>query len=153
MCNNHEGPSAMMEPKQKPWGMQYPILRRNTVHVDEISVVPGGYCSVHKHQNKENLFHVLEGKLAILSFNAHGAITRTGSLVAGEHCVIPAGEWHQFWSQAGCIAQEVYLGIEGNINVVHEDIVRSPNFEFGGIAPLLAGVPSMAGVYLSEAGS
>lgn len=153
MCNNHEGSTGMMEAKKKPWGMQYPILRRNTVHVDEISVVPGGYCSVHRHLHKSNLFHVLEGKLTIFGFNAQGAVIRTGALSSGEYCTIPAGEWHQFWSKSGCIAQEVYLGVGENINVIHEDIDRHALFEFGGIAPLLAGVPSMAGVYLSEAGS
>lgn len=139
--------------KPKPWGMQYPVLRRNTIHIDEISVAPGGYCSVHRHLHKSNLFHVLDGKLSIFSFSADGAVIRTGALVAGESCLIPAGEWHQFWSKSGCIAQEVYMGVDDSINVIHEDIDRSKQFEFGGIAPMLAGVPSMAGIYLSEAGS
>lgn len=148
--NGHDEPR---ESSAKPWGVQYPILRRNGIHVDEISVVPGGYCSLHKHEHKSNLFHVLEGKLAVIVFSQFGAIIRTESLVAGEQCTIEAGAWHQFWSQPGCIAQEVYLGVEGHLVVIHEDIVRDKRLAVGGIAPLLAGVPSMAGIYLQEAGS
>lgn len=149
MCNENEGTTA----NRKPWGMQYPVLRRNTIHVDEISVVPGGYCSVHKHLHKSNLFHVMEGRLAIVVFNEERQIIRTESLRAGEECIIPEGQLHMFWSQSGCIAQEVYLGTAEHINVVHEDIERSKLFEFGGVSPLLAGVPCMVGIYLQEAGS
>ena len=138
---------------QKPWGLQRPILRNDPLHVDEIEVVPGGYCSVHRHLKKVNLFHVLEGRLTVLCFNDMQAVVATYAMRAGDHCVIPAGVWHQFWSRSGCVAQEVYYGTEEQLLVVHGDIDRNSEFAVGGVAPLLAGVPSMRGIYLAEAGS
>ena len=138
---------------EKPWGWQRPVLRNEPLHVDEIEVSPGGYCSVHRHTKKVNLFHVLKGKLAIFVFSEDGAIIRTEPMEAGEWCIIEAGEWHQFWSQKGCLAQEVYYGTEEQIQVIHGDIDRKKEHAVGGIAPMLHGLPSMAGIYLQEAGS
>jgi len=140
------------DPVSKPWGIQRPILRNYPLHVDEIEVWPGGYCSVHRHLQKANLFHVLKGQLGIFVFAEDGAIIRTESLGEGEHCTILAGQWHQFWSQSGCLAQEVYYGTE-EIRVIHEDIERRKEYSVGGTSLLLSSVPSMAGIYLSEAGS
>lgn len=145
--------ATTFETVQKPWGLQTPVLRNYPLHVDEIEVLPGGYCSVHRHKRKANLFHVFKGKLGIFCFNDSGAIIRTESLDAGEHCVVEAGVWHQFWTQTGCTAQELYFGTEEELLVVHDDIDRKKQFSLGGISLMLQGVPSMAGIYLHEAGS
>jgi len=138
---------------RKLWGIQQFRLHDTLINVDYIEVVPGGYCSVHLHKNKANIFIVKEGSMEIFEFSPGMAVIRAGKIEAGESATVQAGVLHQFWSPHGCIAQEVYYGTADEPLVVHEDIVRLDGFELGGVSTLLAGVPSMKGVFLAEAGS
>ncbi len=132
------------DPVEKAWGEQRPILRRETLHVDEIEVRAGGYCSVHQHERKHNIFQVLEGSLMVLRFNDEGFLVCTDKLEAAGHCLVRAGWLHQFWSRGGCLAQEVYYGTQdGNLQCHENDIVRVPGLEQGGLALTLDALPSI----------
>ena len=128
----------------KAWGLQQPLFRRDSIHVDEIDVSSGGYCSVHRHDRKHNLFQVLYGSLTVLTFSDDLRLIRTDQLEVAGHCLVRAGWLHQFWSRGGCIAQEVYYGTQdGNLRVCEQDIYRVPDFALGGRALTLDAVPSL----------
>lgn len=134
----------MFDAIPKAWGVQRKILRRDSIHVDEIEVRPGGYCSVHQHERKHNIFQVLHGRLLVLTFNHRMELVRTDDLQLAGHCLIRAGWHHQFWSQGGCVAQEVYYGTQdGNLRCFDDDIVRVPGLDQGGLCLTLDALPSM----------
>ncbi len=101
-------------------------------HVDEIEAVAGGYCSIHNHSAKANVFHVVSGLLYVRQFTGQGDRLKCGTLAAGQSLVVPAGVWHQFWSRLHTTAVEVYLPSAGICE--HEDIERHPGLAIGGVA-------------------
>jgi mannose-6-phosphate isomerase-like protein (cupin superfamily) len=132
------------DPVQKAWGTQQPLLRDDTIHVDKIDVRPGGYCSVHFHERKHNIFQVLRGRMLVLTFDGALKLIRTDDLCVAGHCCVRAGWHHQFWSQGGCVAQEVYYGTQdGNLRVFESDIMRMSGLEQGGLALTLDALPSL----------
>ena len=132
------------DPVDKAWGQQQPILRRDTVHVDQITIRAGGYCSVHTHERKHNIFQVLQGELLVLTFSDSGFLFRTDHLESAGHCVVRAGWKHQFWSRVGCVCQEVYLGTQdGNLRVFESDILRVAGLEQGGQVLTMDALPSI----------
>ena len=99
---------------KKVWGLTRCILKQRGFEVHELNVLPGGYCSVHRHMDKENLFVVAEGRIIIETGSTDEAwqvsnISRV-SLEKGGHVEIPAGVWHRFESAEGARLIEVYHG-------------------------------------------
>lgn len=135
---------GLFDPVPKAWGRQIPRFRCDTIHVDEIEVRSGGYCSVHSHERKHNIFHVLRGNIVVLTFNDALRLVRTDEMGVGGHCCVRAGWVHQFWSRGGCVCQEVYYGTQdGNLQVFEGDIQRMPGLELGGLALTLDALPSL----------
>jgi N-acetylneuraminate synthase len=63
--------------------------------------LPGQKHPLHFHKLKEETFQVLHGELKV-SVDGH---IRT--LVPGEVCLVMPGVWHSFWTETGCIFEEV----------------------------------------------
>ena len=45
----------------KVWGTTEPLIVNSSLEVHRITVIKGGYCSLHKHQSKYNAFYVMKG--------------------------------------------------------------------------------------------
>ena len=63
--------------------------------------LPGQRHPAHFHKRKEETFQVLHGTLHI-SIEGH---IRT--LSPGDTCLIQPGVWHSFWTETGCVFEEV----------------------------------------------
>ena len=119
--------------QQKAWGTSTALVRDKAVHVDRISVLPGGYCSIHRHLYKSNIFHVLSGRFCVQQFAMIGGRMATRWLLPGDSFTYTAGQWHQFWAGAeGAEALELYVPSAGVEAVDAADIERLPALEVGG---------------------
>ena len=115
----------------KPWGRTREVLRASVCHVDEIEAMQGGYCSIHAHTAKANVFHVVTGLLYVRQFTIQGERLKCQHIAAGETLVVVAGIWHQFWARQVTRAMEVYLPTVGDCDA--DDIERHPGMAVGGI--------------------
>ena len=121
---------------EKLWGQTRAVHRNFEFHVEEIFVRPGGYCSWHKHDAKNNHFAVSSGKLAVLTGSSQALRgIECWELNPGDTCRIENGRWHVFVALWGeCRAIETYTRATAAI-VAAGDIVRASE---GGILPAIA---------------
>lgn len=63
--------------------------------------LPGQKHPMHFHPLKEETFQVLHGDLTV---NVDG---HTRALVPGDVCLVMPGVWHSFWTDGGCVVEEV----------------------------------------------
>lgn len=63
--------------------------------------LPGQVHPQHYHKRKEETFQVLSG---ILNVIVEG---RKRVLMPGDTCLVQPGMWHSFWTETGCIFEEV----------------------------------------------
>ena len=63
--------------------------------------LPGQKHPMHFHPQKEETFQVLYGTLT-LSVDGHVRM-----LAPGETCLVLPGVWHSFWTETGCVIEEV----------------------------------------------
>ena len=110
--------------ESKPWGKKEILHADSVMHIERITVQPGGKCSVHYHAGKDNLFFVLAGALTV-RFKTIGAEewTKEESLDPGDSIWIPAGSVHQFEANSRVVALEVYLPALGEL-LSADDIER-----------------------------
>lgn len=83
-----------MDRELKIWGERW-ILRRDSTHeISYLNVRQSYRCSWHRHQQKYNLFVVLEGIVRII-VEELGEI-REITLQEGESFTTKPGQWHEF---------------------------------------------------------
>ncbi len=63
--------------------------------------LPGQRHPAHFHKRKEETFQVLHGEMHI-TMDGHERVLRPG-----ETCLVQPGVWHSFWTDTGCIFEEV----------------------------------------------
>lgn len=94
-----------------------------------LETLTGGYCSLHYHKDRDNVFEVISGKILVIGCyftNISGQI-----LTAGNRCVMPANVPHQFQVIEGGEMIEEYIPIgSGASDVNNADIIR---FSQGGM--------------------
>jgi mannose-6-phosphate isomerase-like protein (cupin superfamily) len=123
----------------KPWGVAETILRTKTFAVEKITVEAGGYCSMHYHSGKRNLFHLLSGSLLVVEIPSprHPKIRGYTELIGpGASRWVEAGVMHQFWCRVPTVAIEIYVPEAGTVFIDHDDIHRDRDFPVGGIEPV-----------------
>ena len=94
----------------KVWGSTELIVQRPDFEVHRIIIKPDGFCSVHRHLDKVNMFAVEAGKLSIEIWKGDYDLKDWTELAAGDQTEAPAGELHRF-SNSGedeVIAYEFY---------------------------------------------
>lgn len=102
----------------KAWGCTETIYEDGHVCVNKIWAAKGGFCSVHKHIKKQNLFHIISGKLRIdVEKNGYDLVDST-VIETGQSTIVPAGEYHQFVALEDSVALEIYF-VD-----LDEDIIR-----------------------------
>lgn len=120
----------------KPWGRTRTLHADQRLSIHEIEVVPGGFCSVHRHACKHNTFLVLDGELAVIEFASPDDGLGPQSVIA----LHPGGDvtasvsvhvLHQFWSLRGARVLEIYEP-DGDVPPQQHDIER---FTEGGVDP------------------
>jgi mannose-6-phosphate isomerase-like protein (cupin superfamily) len=114
-----------MEVELKIWGERW-VLRRDSTHeVSYLKVRKGYRCSWHKHQQKYNLFVVLEGVLKV-KVEELGEIRET-FIGEGQSFTTKPGQWHEFEGVGvdNKVIEEMYVEYDKN------DIER---FKLGGKA-------------------
>ena len=95
----------------KSWGSTQLVFEFNGVEMHRIKVEMGGFCSVHRHLHKNNLFMMERGSLSLVTGRMVGGEfvpSQQVEMCEGERTVVPVGIWHQFRSSAGATALEVY---------------------------------------------
>lgn len=103
---------------KKAWGTCTNIFKNSNVQVDMLDIVAGGYCSLHKHRAKFNLFLVLEGDLDVCLYLLEGKENHLLQ-VGTPRFIINPGIHHNFDSQNGCKAIEISF-----VKLNDNDIVR-----------------------------
>ena len=73
--------------------------------------LPGQKHPPHFHTLKEETFQVLHGDLTV-SVDGH-----IRSMVPGEVCLVMPGVWHSFWSENGCVFEEISTTHHNNDSV------------------------------------
>lgn len=110
----------------KPWGTTECLVKSPMCEQHRIVVQPGGYCSVHRHHGKANVFYVTRGILEVRVWFGGGAAARK-VLLPGDCFTVEPGLRHQFFSPRGATALETeYPVLRG------EDIERETK---GGVSP------------------
>lgn len=97
-----------MEKIGKVWGHTELIVAQPTFEMHRIEVDEGGYCSVHLHQDKVNLFCVEHGALQIEVWKADYKLWDRTFLYPGERTQVAAGEYHRFVATEKTTCFEVY---------------------------------------------
>ena len=92
----------------KIWGTTQPIFHANNVEVHRIAIVPGGFCSKHKHLNKWNLFYIESGELVVENWRVKSGLCDETTVSAGETFAVPPGEFHRFRALTDVVAYEIY---------------------------------------------
>ena len=92
----------------KVWGNTAEIFSRNNVEVHRIEVVPGGFCSKHRHNSKFNAFFVESGALEVTVWKGEYDLVDKTILGGGDYTIVPPGEFHQFRATNPTVAYEIY---------------------------------------------
>lgn len=117
-----------MSTEQKPWGTTTPIYTSAFCHIDQISVVKGGFSSRHLHREKKNVFIVHIGSIAVTLFC--DKLDEVGNrIVVGrdsDPLVVRAGVIHKFECKIQAIVTEIYTMDAGSMvaPIDRNDIVR-----------------------------
>lgn len=80
----------------KVWGSTELIVQRPDFEVHRIVIIPNGFCSVHRHVDKVNMFAVESGELSIEVWKSEYDLRDWTELGVGDQTEVPAGELHRF---------------------------------------------------------
>lgn len=110
-----------MNKRGKIWGSTECLFNKNNAEIHRIEVKKGGFCSLHKHEHKHNLFYVEHGRLQVIIYrtDAGKQIEDRTILEQGDMTFVQPGELHLFEALEDTIAFEIYYA-ELNPN----DIIR-----------------------------
>jgi mannose-6-phosphate isomerase-like protein (cupin superfamily) len=104
----------------KIWGKTARVAKHPGFTVHHLVVVPKSFCSIHFHDHRFNGFFVTRGTLTIRLLDPSDKELHRVELQAGDYHEVPPGFRHQFCSEQGCEALEIYFPPD----VDDEDIVR-----------------------------
>lgn len=116
----------MSEWIQKPWGRTRPLSIDDSLHVWECEAVAGGFCSIHKHRHKRNIFVVIDGDLVVEFFGPASFAKLYAQLPdKTTNAIVEAGELHRFVARERSRFLEIYLPAGGPLSA--DDIERFLN--------------------------
>lgn len=101
----------------KVWGLTTEFFRSQITSVHHLRIQKGGYCSVHKHQLKTNIFYIISGQLEIVQ--EVGGQMDTTILGPGQSMEITPGIYHKFEALQNTECIEVY-----QVSLIEPDIQR-----------------------------
>ncbi len=123
----------MSKPAVKIWGDTERIHRLPNTSLHVINIKKSGYCSIHRHATKGNMFLLESGRVEIREwiFDYKPGEKHDVTYVLetpGDTLNIPAGTVHQFAAVEDSVVYEFYYADGGELD--EEDIER---FTVGGV--------------------
>lgn len=106
---------------KKAWGKTQQLFNNSSTEVHRIEVVRGGYCSIHEHTAKLNLFFVEFGELRVTTFGRNLQPIQCHTIRPGKSFTVASGTLHQFEATEPTVAYEIY-SVDRSIDP--EDIIR-----------------------------
>lgn len=105
----------------KVWGNTSCLFCLNNVEIHRIEANKYGYCSIHKHEYKYNMFYVESGSLRVVIYrpDADQIIEDITDLSAGQNTFVEPGLDHKFIALEDTVAYEIYW-----VELSRNDIVR-----------------------------
>jgi quercetin dioxygenase-like cupin family protein len=104
----------------KIWGETQTLLVTPMIEVHRIMIDPGGYCSMHKHEFKWNMFYMIYGELDIHVRKNDYDLVDVTNLNVGEFTSVAPNEYHMFKAREGpASALEIYY-----LESISKDIIR-----------------------------
>lgn len=104
----------------KVWGETETLLVTPMIEVHRIHINPGGYCSMHKHEFKWNMFYIIYGELDIHVRKNDYDLEDVTNLTVGQFTSVAPNEYHMFKSREGpATALEIYY-----LESISKDIIR-----------------------------
>lgn len=117
---DHFNPGLIANPQAvtKDWGSSVMLYDSGIMSIHRISIVAGGFCSLHLHRTRWNAFAVFKGSLRVETRDGR---KRTRHLLeAGAVIAVPPMVRHCFRTSEACEAMEWYWPGEQST----DDIVR-----------------------------
>lgn len=116
----------------KVWGNSLLIYRDESAEVHRIEIEKGGYCSLHKHETKHNMFFVESGSIDVMVEKKDYDLTDTTRLGPGEKMVVGPGEYHRFLANEDSIVYEIYYVVLRGDDIIRKDRGgKNPRMENG----------------------
>ena len=105
----------------KVWGTTESLLVTPMIEVHRIMIGPNGYCSMHKHEFKWNMFYLLYGELEIhVRKNDYDLTDMTMLQNPGDFTCVAPNEYHRFnTNHLPAAALEIYY-----LESISKDIIR-----------------------------
>jgi len=100
----------MINKAGKIWGTTQEFFNKNNVSIHRIEVKDGGFCSLHLHKHKNNIFLVEQGSLKVEIYrkDAGSDIIDETILGPGDIMNVEPGLLHKFEALEDTIAFEIY---------------------------------------------
>lgn len=108
----------------KVWGQTQQLIKGSFFEVHRIEIEKDGFCSLHKHNHKNNAFYVESGFIQVEVHKNDYDLVDITNVQQGELMIVKAGEYHRFKGLAESIVYEIYW-----VDNITEDIERK---EVGG---------------------
>lgn len=98
-----------MTTQGKIWGETTEFFRFATSSGHHLSIKAGGYCSIHKHAHKYNLFYVMSGKLKVTIWRDEDRGLKDETILGeGQTTAVPPDFFHKFEALEDTECIEVY---------------------------------------------
>lgn len=107
---------------QKPWGTYKVLHEDNNFKIKELIVMPNASLSMQRHQQRSELWLVVEGKCEVLTRLDNGYQLPNRILKTFDSFTVKKMDWHQLYNpyKAPCKLIEIQYGDK----CVEEDIIR-----------------------------
>jgi mannose-6-phosphate isomerase-like protein (cupin superfamily) len=109
----------MTDKTGKIWGTTARIHSTPFTETHLLEIRKGGFCSIHRHFRKSNLFFVLSGQIQVRIWKGEEPTPDGTELVAGQSTFVPPGVYHQFEAFEDSLVLEIY-----EASSISEDIDR-----------------------------
>jgi mannose-6-phosphate isomerase-like protein (cupin superfamily) len=107
----------------KIWGVTETLLKKPSLHIERLTILPDKRCSMHKHERKWNGFYVASGRLLIEVRKIAYDLLDVTELMPGEFMVVAPGEFHRFVTEKeGCTGIELYWPDDLSDDIVRLDV-------------------------------
>ena len=106
----------------KTWGQTETILQNSFVEFHRIDIKKNGYCSLHKHEFKHNMFYVISGELEIEVYKNDYDLVDTTLLCAGEMTICKPNEYHRFKALTDVLCFELYYPEPLSKDILRKDV-------------------------------
>jgi mannose-6-phosphate isomerase-like protein (cupin superfamily) len=127
MSRKYVYPTTGLKRYRFPTHVNELVVDRSEASCSEVFVVvlaPGEAPPLHKHDDTEQVYYVLEGR-GVLSV---GQKRETHPVAAGQVVVVPPGTWHSIRAEGGAVrylAVDCFVSKDGRLEATWDEHVRA----------------------------